>query len=111
MTDECLRCKKHYTQGGTCQLSKNNCLMFEEEPRGKMIRTNVRFRVDITGETPVIKRDAKINFVDTKGKAVEMTVIKINSLDLNERLCSVTVDYHENETPLFERKKYFKLLN
>lgn len=111
MIDECLRCKKHYTQGGTCNLSKNNCLMFDEEPRGKMIRTNVTFGIDIIAETPVVKRDSKINFDDVNGKVVEMTVIKINALDLNKRLCSVTVEYHEKETPFFERKKCFKLLN
>lgn len=36
---ECLTCKKHYTQGGKCSLEHDNCLLYENEPRGKMIRT------------------------------------------------------------------------
>ncbi len=37
MEHECLICKRHYTQGGTCCANKKNCLLFEKEEKGKMI--------------------------------------------------------------------------
>lgn len=107
--DECLICKKHYTQGGTCYLTKQNCLMFDLEPKGKMIRTNFTFSIDVVPDTPVIQSYSKV-IIDDKGKDVEMIIIKINRIDLNKRLCSVTAEYHEKDKPYFERKKLFKLV-
>lgn len=111
MKNECLICKRHYTQSGTCQeFMKNNCIMFEEEPRGKMIRTNVGIRMIADAETPIIKKDALIKFEDGYNRIVELRIIKINSIDLNNQICSVVAEYHENETPSFERKKWFTLV-
>lgn len=49
--DDCLICKKHYSQGGKCCCNKKNCLLFKEEPKGKMIRgdfiINILFLVAI----------------------------------------------------------------
>lgn len=53
--DECLICKRHYTQGGKCLASKKNCLLFEEEPRGKMIRGTFRVEMNMNAETVIIK--------------------------------------------------------
>ena len=111
MNDKCLVCKKHYTQSGKCMERKRNCLLFEEEPRGKMVRTDLSFEIDIEPETPIIKYDSKVVFEDANGKSIEMVIIKINSLDLEKRLCNVTVEYHENEIPLWEKRKLFKLIN
>lgn len=38
MESECLTCKKHYSQGGDCWEHKRNCLYYDKEPRGKMMR-------------------------------------------------------------------------
>lgn len=110
MDNDCLICKKHYSQGGNCRAVKMNCLLFEEEPRGKMIRIDLSFDIDINPETPIIKYNSKVVFDDRKGKNIEMIIIKINSLDLEKRKCNVTVEYHENEKPFFERKKMFRLV-
>jgi hypothetical protein len=109
MDNECLICKKHYSQSGKCSSDRKNCLLFEEEPRGKMIRTELTFSIDAEPETPLIKYNSKVAFED-KGKAVEMTIIKINWLDLSRRICNVTAEYHEKEMPYFERKAMFKLV-
>lgn len=51
----CDTCKKSYSQGGRCMENKKNCLHYEEEPRGKMIRTTLSFRLDSSAETPIIR--------------------------------------------------------
>lgn len=109
MNNECLVCKKHYSQSGKCSADKNNCLLFEEEPRGKMIRTDLSFSIDTDPTTPIIKYNAKVIFDDNE-KTVEMTVIKINWINLDSRMCHVTAEYHENEKPYFERKAMFKIV-
>lgn len=111
MSDECLKCKNHYTQGGSCNLSKNNCLMFDEEQRGKIIRTNLTFDIDVVASTPIIKHNSKVKFDDKNGTVIEMTIIKINVLNLTKRLCNVTVEYYENEMPFIEKKRKFKIIN
>lgn len=108
--DECFRCKKHYTQSGRCTGSVRNCLMFDEEPRGKMVRTELNIRLSDNAETYIIKYNSKIVLDDGKNRTVEMTVIKINSLDLKKWICNITAEYHENEKPTFERKKQFKFV-
>ena len=42
---KCLTCKKHWSQGGRCSENVRNCLHYEEEPRGKMVRTELSFRM------------------------------------------------------------------
>lgn len=110
MNDECLICKKHHTQSGKCWGNKENCLFYEEEQRGKMIRTNFSFNIDILTDTPIIKSNSKI-IIDDSGKDVEMVIIKINSVNLDTRICNVTAEYHESEKPIFERKKMFKIVD
>lgn len=110
MGEECLKCKKHYSQGGKCSLNKKNCLSYDEEPRGKMIRTDFSFYLnDKEVKTPIIKYNSKVLF-DDNGKEIEMVIIKIISLDINKRICSITAEYHENEKPYFERRKLFKVM-
>lgn len=107
---ECLICKKHYTQGGKCCLDHDNCLLYENEPRGRMIRTKITFDIDVNSpETPIIKYDKKIS-CEEDGKTIEFTVIQINWLNLETRKCSVDVYYHENEKPKFEKMKMFKII-
>ena len=105
MDNECIICKKHYTQGGKCCENKRNCLLYEKEPRGRMIRTNI---VE-NPSSPLIKYGEKI-LIDEDGKTVEMVCIKLNWLNLKTRECNISVDYHENEKPKFEKKKIFKII-
>lgn len=103
---ECLICKNHYTQGGKCHLERKNCLLFEEEPRGKMLRG--KFQIDIFeseyAETPILKYGSKIR-VDDNGICVDMTVIKVNWINLRTGKCRISADYHEKEMPRCEKKK------
>lgn len=110
--DDCLICKKHYTQGGKCCCDKKNCLLFEEEPRGKMIRGE--FQIDIfdseNAETPLLKYGSKIS-VDDNGTRIEMNVIKIKWINLQTGKCGISADYHEKDMPKCEkRKKIFKIV-
>lgn len=102
---ECLICKNHYMQGGKCHLERKNCLLFEEEPRGKMLRGE--FRINIFREdyqTLILKYNSKI-MAEEKGKIIELTVIKINWINMNTGICSISADYHEKDMPRCEKKK------
>jgi hypothetical protein len=107
---ECLICKKHYSQGGRCMANKSNCLLFEEESRGKVIRTSLKFEIIQNAEIPLIKPHNKIIFSDN-GKKIECEIIKINWINMENYIVSVEVDYHENEMPSCEKRKLFKLVN
>lgn len=109
--DECLICKKHYSQGGKCCCRKKNCLLFEEEPRGKVIRAEFIINIFDSGnvETPILKYNSKI-VIDDNGRNIEMTAIKINWINVNTGMCSIFADYHESEIPRCEVKKIFKLI-
>lgn len=104
--DDCLICKKHYSQGGKCCCNKKNCLLFKEEPKGKMIRGD--FIINIlnsnNAESPILKYDSKI-IINDSGRDIEMTVIKINWINLRTGMCSISADYHESEMPKCEVKK------
>lgn len=109
---DCELCKKHYSQGGKCSCNKKNCLFFDEEPRGKMIRGD--FVINIfdseNAETPILKYNSKI-VVNDSGRDIEMTVIKINWINLHTGRCSISADYHESEMPKCEiKKKIFKIV-
>lgn len=107
---DCYTCKKHYSQGGKCMEEKNNCLFYEKEPRGKMIRTDFSFQLDHLAETPIIKYNSKVIF-DDNGTDIEMVIIKINWINLKTMMCNVTAEYHENEKPRCEKMKIFKIVN
>lgn len=106
---ECLTCKKHISQGGKCYSNKKNCLLYENEPRGKMIRTNITFELGENYETKLIKFGEPILF-EENGKTIEMVCIKINWINLEKMTCNIAAEYHENETPKFEMKKKFKIV-
>ena len=110
MEHECLICKKHYTQGGTCCANKKNCLLFEKEEKGKMIRGTFCVKIHHNAQTEVIKPSGKILLQDEKGKSFEGLVTRINGIDMSRGLVSVNVRYHETEMPYCERKKKFKVL-
>lgn len=109
--DECLTCKKHYTQDGKCMENKRNCLMYENEPRGKKVRTKVTFEFNVypPPEQPIIAFGKKIIF-EEDGKEFEAVCIKINWINLETGLCNIDIDYWENEKPRFEKKKMFKIV-
>lgn len=104
--DECLICKKHYTQGGKCCCDKKNCILFEEEPRGKMIRGEFQINIFDSkyAKTPILKYGSKIS-VDDNGIYIDMTVIKVNWINLRTGKCGISADYHEKEMPRCEKKK------
>lgn len=106
---ECLTCKKHYSQSGRCMEEKRNCLLYEHEPRGKMCRTTFTFKMASNAETPIIKYNSKVTIED-KGRTVEMTIIKINWINLEKMTCNVDAEYHENEKPHFEKVKIFRVV-
>lgn len=106
---KCLTCKKHYTQQGKCYEEKENCLFYEEEPRGKKIRTTFSFKMNHNAQNPVIKYGSKIIFQDGSGE-FEATIIKINEVNMNTGYCNVDADYYENEMPRFEKRRMFKIL-
>lgn len=107
---DCYTCKKHLSQGGKCYEKSKNCLFYEKEPRGKMVRTKISFEMDRQAVTPIIKNGAKVIFTED-GKDIEFTIRKINSINLETMMCNVDAEYHENEKPKFERIKMFKVVN
>lgn len=106
---ECLTCKKHFSQGGNCTRNKNNCLLYDEEIRGKKIRITFSFKITDYAETPIIKYGSKVMF-DDNGKDVEMTIIRINWINLDTMICNVEAEYYENEMPRFVKRRRFKLV-
>ena len=107
---DCVTCKRHFTQSGKCSDNKKNCLFYENEPRGKMIRTHFTFEMTDIADTPIIKSGSKVIFED-KGKNIEMTIARINWINLKSMICNVDAYYHENEQPYFEKMKIFKIVN
>ena len=108
MNNECLVCKKHFTQSGTCTCKKNKCLLFEEEPRGRKLRGTFRFRIDTHAETKIIKSHTWMGFVDN-GKDFDAEIIRINYIDMASGIISVEADYYESEMPRSEKRKRFKV--
>lgn len=107
---ECNTCKKHYSQSGRCMENKSNCLLYEEEPRGKMIKTTFTFQMRQDAETPIIRSNEKIIFED-KGNSFEATINKVNWINMKEMTCNVDCEYHEHEKPYCEKKKMFRVMN
>lgn len=107
---ECLTCKKHYSQGGYCYEKKKNCLFYEDEPRGKVLRTDFTFKMNCNAETPVIKYGSKL-LITENCKDIVITVIKINWINMETFLCNVDANYYENEQPRCEKIKKFKVVN
>lgn len=106
---DCYTCKKHFSQGGKCSEAKKNCLFYEKEPRGRMIHTNISFKMNEFASTPIVRHGTKVIFEDN-GREVEMTVIKINWINLSTMICNIDAKYYENEQPHFEKVKKFKVI-
>lgn len=109
MNNECLICKKHFSQSGTCTYKKINCLLFEEEPRGKKLRGTFKFRIDAQAETKIIKPHEWTEF-DDNGKEFDAEIIRINYIDMASGIISVEADYYESEMPRSEKRKRFKVM-
>lgn len=86
MESECLTCKKHYSQGGDCWEHKRNCLYYDKEPRGKMMRTTFSFEMKSDAENTLIKQGEKL-IIDNPGKEIEITIIQINWVDMENMVC------------------------
>lgn len=50
------------------------------------------------------------NNLDDPDKEIEITIIKINWVDMENMVCNVTGKYHENEEPMHERIKKFRVV-
>lgn len=122
MENECLRCKKHYTQKGNCSLWKNNCLLFEEEPKG--IRTLQDFLLEFAiylhlslhgSENKMIKEDEIIEVKNKKnGFETNIKIQKIIYVDLQKNVICLRGWVFECDLDfLFEsnRKNKFKVID
>lgn len=103
--DECLICKKHFSQGGKCNGNRRNCLAFEEEPRGKMIYTTLD--IEFCPEMPVwVKYNEKVILADDR----EFTILDIIAVNFAENFVRVRGCYHESEkTPEVIRSEFVVL--
>lgn len=106
---DCTTCKKHYTQGGNCREQKQSCLFYDEEEKGKMIQTTFSFKMDSLAETPIITQGSKVMIQDNSCN-IEITIIRINWINLKTMMCNVDAYYHENEKPHCEKIKSFKIV-
>lgn len=107
---ECDYCKRYVMQGGTCYENKQNCLMFDREPRGRVKRTKVIVPFDFDGKYGTIKYHGKVTLVDGN-QEFEVTVIKILEVDIDNAEIHMEVDYHENDwEPKTERVKKFRVI-
>lgn len=107
---ECEYCKKYVMQGGRCYERKRNCILFDPEPRGKMIRRRVKISFVFAGNYGKVECHKSVTLVDGK-REFEATVIKIKSIDLDNGEIVAEVDYHENDwQPKSERLKKFKIV-
>ena len=60
-------------------------------------------------ENTLVKQGEKQN-KDDPGKEIEITIIKINWVDMGNMVCNVTGKYHENEEPMHEKIKKFRVV-
>lgn len=107
--NECLICKKHYIQEGSCSLGVKNCLYFEEEPRGKMVRTKIKIFISEYATTPILKSGSIIELTDY-GRVYKCRVVKILEVNMQDYSVVLEMDYHENQKPKSEKKKLFKII-
>jgi hypothetical protein len=60
-------------------------------------------------ENTLIKQGEKM-IIDNPGKEIEITIIQINWVDMGNMVCNVTGKYHENEEPMHEKIKKFRVV-
>lgn len=110
MNSECEYCKKYIMQGGRCYERKRNCIMFDPEPRGKVVRKTIKIPFDFDSSYGKVECHKPVTLVDGKYE-FEATVIKIKSVDTDNGEIIAEIDYHENDwTPRNERLKRFRIL-
>lgn len=103
MNDECLICKKHFTQEGRCMDNRRNCLAFEEEPRGKKIQKKIE--INIIQSATMVKYGERIELTNN-GFDAFVEVIKIDYVDLDAYTLGLTVSMFEKDEPfLFQEDK------
>lgn len=108
---ECEYCKKYVMQGGRCYERKRNCILFDPEPRGKMIRRTVKITFDLDGSYGKVECHKPVTLVEG-AREFEAMVIKIKSVDVDSKEITAEIDYHENDwTPKNERRKRFKIMD
>lgn len=105
--ESCQTCKKYYMQGGKCCENRKNCLFYEREPRGRIIRDTFVFHYSQYAETELIKTGEIIHFEDDK-RHFDAEIIKINYINMKTGYISVEAAYHENERPRLKKRKLFK---
>lgn len=108
--DECLICKKHYSQDGKCCGGHKNCLMFEEETKGRMIRSTFKLKIASDAETPIIKSGNYITCTEKSGRDYPIRIAKINWVNMDTMIICVEADYHEKEMPRKELIKHFRIV-
>ena len=108
--DECLICKKYFTQEGKCYGGHRNCLMFEEEEKGKMLRTTFQFEIVNDAKTPIIKRGNYITVAEKSGRSYVIRISNINWVNMDTFIIRVDADYHEKDMPRKELIKQFRIV-
>lgn len=90
-------------------MNKRNCLLFEEEPRGKKVRTKLAFHIDPDVETHLIKPFSAIRLEEGE-KTEEITVIEILYIDLEKWIIAIEGEFYQNEMPVFQKKRMFRIV-
>lgn len=104
--NECLRCIHHITQGGRCFSERRNCLMFKEEPRGKVVTKD--FKVYFSrNSADIIKIGEYVVFEND----MEVKVKKIKEVNPKEMYAILSISYHKNDETPELRRNSFKLIN
>lgn len=73
------------------------------------MRTTFSFEMKSDAENTLIKQGEKM-IIDNPGKEIEITIIQINWVDMGNMVCNVTGKYHENEEPMHEKIKKFRVV-
>ena len=73
------------------------------------MRTTFSFEMISDAENTLIKQGEKL-IINDSGKEIEITIIKINWVDMENMVCNVTGMYHENEEPMHEKIKKFRVV-
>ncbi len=103
--NECLICKKHYTQSGNCYLNKKNCLIFEEEPQGRVFYQE--FLCKFTVWCGSLIKPGK--YIETE-EGMKIKVLKIKEVNLLEQTILVEASFHEKDKPAEMRRREFVLM-
>lgn len=106
---ECEVCKNYIFQGGGCYGKSKKCSGFQEEPRGRKIRTKLKIDISHDGTDLVLRHGAHITIAENN-KETEIEIIKINYVDLENMWVGIDAYYFERDMPEYEKRKRFRVI-